>query len=211
VNIPTTRNRQLRTWCQRRGVYHREPASEALPSQHRLLPVRTVHQPSLCAGQSACSVVRRPLVRGLTVQSVSDHGERFTLCRRPSATGIRPGFPIWTDCRPVTASTEPPVPPSGSSSTRPRTSTAVILATRGECAPTVPGVGHSPAVAFRDTPAGSPLTRHRLHPAGLAITSGATRAAGCIGESAERGGPSSGFRPAGARSTAHAGSATRLS
>jgi hypothetical protein len=51
----------------------------------------------------------------------------------------------------VTASTEPPVP-SASSSTRPRTSTAVSLATLGESAPTAPGVGHTPAVAFRETP-----------------------------------------------------------
>jgi len=42
----------------------------------------------------------------------------------------------------------------------------------------------TPTVAFRDTPAGSPPTRHRLHSAGLAITSGATRAARCAGESA---------------------------
>jgi hypothetical protein len=47
-----------------------------------------------------------------------------------------------TDCGPVTASTEPPVP-SASSSTRPDMSTAVILVTPGVCRPGVPGVGHS--------------------------------------------------------------------
>src|SRR5712692_10582034 len=89
----------------------------------------------------------------------------------------------------VTASTEPPVP-SASSSTRPNASTAVILAT--DCAPPFPRLV-TPTVAFRDTPAGSPLTRHRLHSVGLVITSGATRAARCTGESAERGSPSSSF------------------
>src|ERR1700758_3186958 len=68
-----------------------------------------------------------------------------------------------------------------------RTSTAVILATLGSVPSIVPGIGHTPAVAFRDPPAGSPLPRHRLPPAGLAITSGATRAARCARESAARG------------------------
>src|SRR3989442_13642624 len=50
--------------------------------------------------------------------------------------------------------------------TRPNTSTAVILATLADCAPPFPGLV-TPTVAFRDTPAGSPLTRHRLHSVGL--------------------------------------------
>ena len=55
--------------------------------------------------------------------------------------------------------------------TRPNTSTAVILATLADCAPPFPGLV-TPTVAFRDTPAGSPLTRHRVHSVRLVITSG---------------------------------------
>jgi hypothetical protein len=51
----------------------------------------------------------------------------------------------------MTASTEPPVPSVGSSR------------------PPFPGLVTS-TVAFGDTPAESPLTRHRLHSAGLAIS-----------------------------------------
>ena len=108
---------------------------------------------------------------------------------------LQSGFPIWTDCRSHdgvhgAARVARPVRQLVNTSQH---VTGSHLGDRGDCGPPFPGFV-TPTVAFRDTPAGSPLTRHRLHSAGLAVTLGATRAARCAGESAERGSPSSNFR-----------------
>ncbi len=104
----------------------------------------------------------------------------------------------------MTASTEPPVP-SVNSSTPPNTSTAVILATSRDCAPRRVRSLVTRTVPFRDTPAGSRLTLHRLHSAGLVITWGATRVARCAQGFAERASAPSSSLPAAERSIGRAG------
>jgi len=52
---------------------------------------------------------------------------------------FKPGFPIWTDCRPVAASTEPPVP-SASWSKRPARQRQSFWRPWGVCPPSFPGL-----------------------------------------------------------------------